>query len=78
MIDDSTPVMAYLAACTLWPQTTYATLDIQSAMLVPSPSPPSVQPWNLWSSNIQAAEFANFTASVSQRFLSCIVYNLII
>ncbi|KAF8132803.1 hypothetical protein EV363DRAFT_1259252 [Boletus edulis] len=49
--DDSPPVMAYLAACSLIPETTHATLDLQTNSLIPSLTQTSSQSWKLWSPN---------------------------
>ncbi|KAF8554057.1 hypothetical protein OG21DRAFT_1581203 [Imleria badia] len=54
--DGSPSVMAYVAACTLLPQTYHAILNIQTGTLTPSPMQPSSQGWNLWSPVTHAGE----------------------
>ena len=50
--DESDPIMAYLAACTLSPQTASAILDIQAGTLIPSPAQSGSQPWKLYAPRI--------------------------
>ncbi|KAG6370613.1 hypothetical protein JVT61DRAFT_11232 [Boletus reticuloceps] len=64
--------MAYLAACSLIPETTHATLDLQTNSLIPSLTQTSSQSWKLWSSNPGAS--SDFMLDVRQS-CSCMGVN---
>ena len=66
-IDGGPPVMAYIAACSLLPQTGYATLDLQTTNLIPSLTQTSSQFWELWSPGAEGSP--NFTSDVRQTKL---------
>ena len=63
MLDNGPPIVAYLAACSLMPQTTYATLDLQANDLIPRLTQTNPQSWKLWSSEAEPVSL-NFTADI--------------
>lgn len=66
--------MAYVAACSLLPQTAYVTLDLQTNNLIlPSLTQTSSQSWKLWSP--EAGGPPNFTTDVRQGYF-CIKISL--
>ncbi|KAF8123885.1 hypothetical protein EV363DRAFT_1545912, partial [Boletus edulis] len=71
---DGPPIKAYLAACSLMPQTANVTLDLQTNSLIPSLLQTSSQPWKLWTP--EAGGSLNFTSDVydlvgSAPFVTC-------
>ena len=66
--DGDPPVMAYLATCTLFPQTTHAILDIQTGTLLSNSTSKAPRAWNLWSPDINAERFSDLMAAVSSIF----------
>ena len=50
--DDGPPIVAYLAACSLSPQATYATLNLQTNSLILNSTQIDPQFWKLWSLEI--------------------------
>ncbi|KAF8132764.1 hypothetical protein EV363DRAFT_1416435 [Boletus edulis] len=61
-LDNGPPIKAYLAACTLIPQTTNVTLDLQTNNLIPSLLQTSSQAWKPWSP--EAGESLKFPQDV--------------
>ena len=60
--DGSPPIMAYLAACSLIPQTALVTLDLQTNNLIPSQTQMGLQSWMLWSPEVGGS--SNFISDV--------------
>ena len=74
-IDGGPPLMAYLAACSLSTQSTYATLDLQAGTLSSNLSQESSQFWKLWSPGTN--ESNEFISWVGYTYVSSnIVYCL--
>ncbi|KAG8215508.1 hypothetical protein J3R82DRAFT_9153 [Butyriboletus roseoflavus] len=53
--DNTYPITAYLAACTLSSQTTNSILNLQAGTLTPSPAWAGFQPWQLWTPGIEGS-----------------------
>ena len=49
-IAGGSPIMGYVAACSLLPQAGYGTLDLQAGTLISAPTQTAPQSWKLWSS----------------------------
>ena len=60
--DGNPSIMAYLAACSLMPQTALVTLDLQTNNLIPSQTQAGSQSWVLWSPEVEGSY--HFTSDV--------------